>query len=74
MMNLTFENYMEMCQQHIILYMRDYAKGLFRTEREFRAALDTDFLLQALDTHKIANVIIKEMGKGVHEGKRMVKS
>ena len=71
-MNLTFENYLEMVQQHIILYMRDYARGLFRTEREFRGALDTDFLLQPLDTDKIANEIIRQMGKGVHEGKRRV--
>ena len=71
-MNLTFENYMEMCQQHIILYMRDYAKGLFRTEREFRGALNTDFLLQPLDTDKIANEIIRNMGKGIHESKRTV--
>ena len=71
-MNLTFENYLEMSQQHIILYMRDYARGLFRTEREFRGALNTDFLLQPLDTDKIANEIIRQMGKGIREGKRKV--
>lgn len=71
-MNMTWESYLEMVQQHIILYMRDYQNGIYRSDKEFRGALDNDFLLMPLDTGTIANTIIHKVRRGDREPRRKV--